>query len=295
MGEALRGPPQGRRRRRRVCHFEHFRTAPDGRAVEPHVRGAEGVGGPQHWSRGDGDSVALEHLPVVLATTGRIRNHNRPPRDNGVPPCQTRLMARTYWLDVFTVETWEQFRSNGARISGFPDRRARTVSRMNPGDYLLCYVKVLKRWVGVLEVTGAAFNDTSPMWTADVYPARVPVKAVIALDPEYGVPITNMQEELSIFRDFDNPNAWGIRLQGAPMEWKAADGEAVMRALNGASDHPVSRPLGSYRKVTLSRPRGIAAEPGGGNHESDPGETVPVEGVGAEGMTVPDAESLGAG
>ncbi len=42
-------------------------------------------------------------------------------------------MTRTYWLDVFTVETWHEFRQHGGNVSGFPKARVKTVKRMQEG------------------------------------------------------------------------------------------------------------------------------------------------------------------
>ena len=83
-------------------------------------------------------------------------------------------MARTYWLDLFTVETWQEFRDHGADVSGFSESRLPTVKRMKPGDYLLCYLTRASRWVGILEVTGEPFFDETPIWSSQVFPSRVP-------------------------------------------------------------------------------------------------------------------------
>lgn len=37
------------------------------------------------------------------------------------------VMARNYWLDLFTVETWEEFRSNGSSIPGLSESSLKTV------------------------------------------------------------------------------------------------------------------------------------------------------------------------
>lgn len=55
-------------------------------------------------------------------------------------------MPRTYWLDLFTVETWQELRDHGAEVSGFSKARMATVKRMKPGDYLLCYLTRASRW-----------------------------------------------------------------------------------------------------------------------------------------------------
>jgi hypothetical protein len=48
-------------------------------------------------------------------------------------------MARpTYWLDLFTGTTWQEFLEAGAKVSGFRDRRWKTVQAIKPGDFFLC-------------------------------------------------------------------------------------------------------------------------------------------------------------
>jgi hypothetical protein len=42
-------------------------------------------------------------------------------------------MARTYWIDLFTIETWKEFRDHGSDVSGFSEKRWKTVQRMKHG------------------------------------------------------------------------------------------------------------------------------------------------------------------
>ena len=143
-------------------------------------------------------------------------------------------MARTFWIDLFTIETWKEFLDHGGDVSGFSEKRRVTVERMKPGDYLLCYLTRVSRWVGVLEVTGEPFFDEAPIWSSQVFPSRVSVRVVLALRPEHGVPVLDMRGELTVFQDLDNPNRWEGPFRGSPTRWKAADGEAVVRALREA-------------------------------------------------------------
>src|SRR5262245_28378197 len=101
---------------------------------------------------------------------------------------------------------------------------------MKPGDYLLCYLTRVSRWVGVLEVTGEPFFDEAPIWSSRVFPSRVNVQVVLALGPEHGVPVLDMRGELTVFQNLDNPNRWQGPFRGSPTRWKAADGEAVVIA-----------------------------------------------------------------
>lgn len=153
-------------------------------------------------------------------------------------------MARSYWIDLFTVETWKEFQDHGSDVSGFSEKRWKTVQRIRPGDYLLCYLTRVSRWVGLLEVIGKPYYDEAPIWSAAVYPSRVPVRPVLQLAPEYGVPVLDMREKLTVFRGLDNPNRWQGPFRGSPNQWRAADGEAIVQALQEAEANPVERPLG---------------------------------------------------
>src|SRR5262245_5385734 len=116
-------------------------------------------------------------------------------------------MARRYWLDLFTGTTWAEFLKAGGTVSGFRDTRWNTVKQLRVGDYFLCYLTGLSRWVGVLEVTGAPYLDRDTrIWEVDLFPARVPVKIIIQTTPLCAVPILTMQDQLSIFKKAASPS-----------------------------------------------------------------------------------------
>jgi len=147
----------------------------------------------------------------------------------------------TYWLDVFTGKTWEEFLAAGGQVSGFRHRRRRSVDAMRPGDRLLCYVTGVSRWIGVLEVTGASFRDDSgSIWEDGDFPVRIPVEVRAALEPEYGVPIHETLPLLS-FYDPEQPNAWGVRFRQSPAKLSEADGRVVEEAIIRARQAPVVR------------------------------------------------------
>ena len=150
-------------------------------------------------------------------------------------------MARSYWLDLFTGTTWKEFLAAGGGVTGFRERRWKTVQQMKPGDYLLCYLTGISRWIGVLEVVSEAFKDTTPIWKDEAFPARVRVRPVATLSPETAVPVFELRDELSVFRDLKNPNAWTGHFRGSPARWKPADGQAVVAAILDANDNPITR------------------------------------------------------
>jgi len=149
--------------------------------------------------------------------------------------------TRTYWLDLFSHSTWQQFHEAGANVSGFRERRWKTVQKIRPGDYFLCYLTGVSRWIGLLEVTSEPFFDQSPIWGEDAFPARVKVKPLIALTPETAVPVFDLRDQLSAFQNLANPNAWTGHFRGSPAKWKTSDGEAVVTALQAAQASPVHR------------------------------------------------------
>ena len=53
------------------------------------------------------------------------------PEDHGAGRClgcQTVPMARTYWIDLFTIGTWKEFLDHGGDVSGFSEKRRVTAS-----------------------------------------------------------------------------------------------------------------------------------------------------------------------
>jgi hypothetical protein len=145
----------------------------------------------------------------------------------------------TYWLDLFTGTTWQQFLTAGGGVSGFQESRWTTVKRIKPGDVLLCYVTGVSRFIGALEVTSDPFKDTSPIWTANDFPCRVSVKPMVTLTAETAVPVREIAPHLSFATDFAHPNAWTGHFRGSPTRWKDADGEAVLHALMEAEQQGV--------------------------------------------------------
>jgi hypothetical protein len=74
-------------------------------------------------------------------------------------------------VDLFTVETRKEFQGHGGDVSGFNEKRWPSVQKMKPGDYLLCYLTRVSRWIGLLEVVGQPFFDEEPIWSLQVYPS----------------------------------------------------------------------------------------------------------------------------
>jgi hypothetical protein len=152
----------------------------------------------------------------------------------------------SHHLDLFTLDTWEEFLQHGASVTGFREGRWSRVQKIEPGDVLLCYVIGLKRWIGVLEVTGPPFFSAEPpIWASDPFPSRLPVRVVHQLTPETGVPQRELIDRMPMFSTLANPQReWGGHFLGSPRPWPDEDAQVVLAAIEQAVAHPVTRPIG---------------------------------------------------
>lgn len=230
----------------------------------PTLRKARRVGQPR-WGRAtikDGPAPALlgrnnpvanlGHQPNLLGETGVHFERCLPTLG------EAGMADRNYWLDLFTAVTWKEFLDAGATVSGFRESRWNTLQKVKVGDYFLCYLTGVSRWIGLLEVTSSAFRDKSTIWKDDSFPCRVKVRVIAKLTPETGIPVKEMKDQLSVFQRPDG--AWTGHFRGSPTKWKAADGEAVVKEVMKAAESPVVRPIDPAR--LKYRPKGFQAKIG---------------------------------
>lgn len=83
---------------------------------------------------------------------------------------------------------------------------------------------------------------------------------MVTLAPETAVPVLDLKDELSIFKDLKNPNYWSGAFRGSPAKWKRQDGELVVEAVREAQANPVMRPVD--KKKLAHRPKAIATKLG---------------------------------
>jgi hypothetical protein len=190
------------------------------------------------------------------------------------------MAERSYWLDLFTPATWQEFLDAGASVSGFRESRWNTLQKVKIGDYFLCYLTGVSRWVGVLEITSAAFQDTTPIWKDESFPCRVNVKVIANLTPETGIPVKEMRDRLSVFQTgTGGALAWTGHFRGSPTKWKPSDGEAVVVAVRQAMESPIVRPIDpgklKYRAKAIKTKIGLVTVPE--SEPSEPPEQEPVK------------------
>ncbi len=186
------------------------------------------------------------------------------------------MTKRNYWLDLFTGGTWTEFKTAGATVSGFRESRWITVQRIKPGDYFLCYLTGVSRFIGVLEVTDVPYRDKTRIWKDEDFPCRLKVQVVAELTPDTAVPVLELREKLSFFENPTSLHAWTGHFRASPAKWSPADGETVVQAILEAKGNPVTRPV-DERKLKY-RPKALKAKIGSVTvPESDENETAEQE------------------
>jgi len=169
------------------------------------------------------------------------------------------MLMVTYWLDLFTGTTWEEFRKSGANVSGFRESRKKAIDKVKTGDILLCYTTGIMHWVGALEVIGPS-NDTRKIWNLDdnsetlEFPARIDVKPIIILDPEYGVPMAELEGKVSFYQNpSDRLKGFKGFVRGSLSKFRNEDGELVFKLLTDAEEKPKKKRIDPkrLRKVPL--------------------------------------------
>ena len=147
----------------------------------------------------------------------------------------------TFWLDLFTGKTWDEFLAAGSHVSGFRSRQEGVARRIKQGDVLLAYLTGVKLWVGALEIVGVS-TDARKIWADDDFPIRFDVKPLVILKPEHGVPLAKLQGRVAFFQsDSDRGGYQGFFRASPRLFARKEDGDYVMQLLREAETNPVSR------------------------------------------------------
>ncbi|MBI5684095.1 MAG: hypothetical protein HZC54_03350 [Verrucomicrobia bacterium] len=148
-----------------------------------------------------------------------------------------------YWLDLFTGTTWKEFRQAGASISGFRPRMRKAAAKVQPGDIFLCYLTGVMRWVGAIEVIRPS-NDQRKIWADDAFPVRFEVKPLVQLEPEHGVPMSELEGKVQFFTGPTDRGKFKGFVRMSPNRFaNPKDGELILSLLKQAQTSPIMRPV----------------------------------------------------
>jgi predicted RNA-binding protein len=146
------------------------------------------------------------------------------------------MKDKQFWLVVFSEETWIEFIDAGAQVMGFNERQKHRAQDIKQGDWLLCYVMRLGRFIGALEVKSELYTDRRRIWWKNIYQYRLKVTPVIAIELENAVPVTDVKNKLLLIQSVYEANLkkWSAHFRNSPSKWVTADGETVIKALEDA-------------------------------------------------------------
>ncbi len=168
----------------------------------------------------------------------------------------------TYYLDLFSPETYEAFGRSDRSISGFRMRHRNVARRIKPGDKFICYMTKLSRWIGLLEVLDGPAVDERPIFYPenDPFIVRFRVRPLVWLPVEKAIPIheDRVWNRLSFTRgQSKHSSSWTGKVRGSLVHLDDADGaflEALIREqLDGGEAYPVDPD--TYRKMAIHRVR----------------------------------------
>lgn len=154
------------------------------------------------------------------------------------------------WLDLFTGTTWQEFRDAGSAISGFNERSRNLAKKVRPGDLLVCYLTGVMRWVGALEVVGPT-EDKRAIWKYAEFPVRFQVKPLVALDPEYGVPMADLEGKVSFYSSAKDRGKFKGFVRQSLNQFASFDGELVLKLLNAAASDRTFRPVDAKKLARM--------------------------------------------
>ena len=133
-----------------------------------------------------------------------------------------------YWLDLFTGTTWDEFRKAGATVTGFRHRMRNQVSKVQPGDILLCYMTGVMRWIGALEVQGPS-DDKRDIWKDADFPIRLRVRPIVMLEAENGIPMEQLEGKTDFYRGPEDQGKFHGFVRFSPNLFRRQkDGELIL-------------------------------------------------------------------
>lgn len=194
-----------------------------------------------------------------------------------------------YYTNLFSPHTYEAFSSSGRTVSGFAMRQRNLAQRLRLGDKLLCYLTKVSRWVGVLTVESAVFEDHTPIYAEnDPFVFRVRVTPEVWLERDKAVPIHDdtIWNRLSFTKELDKRSSqWTGKVRANLVQLDHADGafleDLLRQQATGGIVYPIDedkwrKMLGQRVRLTTGEisvtiPEG---EEGGDVLEREPGSEV---------------------
>jgi hypothetical protein len=142
------------------------------------------------------------------------------------------------YLVVTSPENWQKTAEMGWNLVGLKSTRHNVAQSLRVGDRLACYETGVKRFIAVIEIAGACYEDHSIIWggkkAGEDYPYRYPIKPIVTVPQELALDAVALSQEL------DFPKKWGAHLslafQGNIKPIPASDVDTIAEALTEAKE-----------------------------------------------------------
>jgi hypothetical protein len=152
---------------------------------------------------------------------------------------------------------------------GYPEPEWTRLARIKPGDFLVCYVKGAKKFVGLMEVLGDRYKAADRVWSSGVYPCRLKVRPLGARSVSDGIPIDSIRNELAFYAllNAKNPGGWGTQFQKPPKSISDEDGLVIASALGlgeaakQSEEQRTAAPSQQTSAETVSEPPSVYPDP----------------------------------
>ncbi|MFN8638788.1 MAG: EVE domain-containing protein [Dehalococcoidia bacterium] len=141
------------------------------------------------------------------------------------------------WIVVGSPDNFELLRERNFDLCAFKSSREKQSSEMQPGDRIVHYLTGDVRFGGIVEVTGAMFQDTADLGlrskgtVGEEYPYRIPTKPVVILDPEDYIDVREITDQLDKTRKL-GPKKLGIAFRGNLHRISDADYATIERLMS---------------------------------------------------------------
>ena len=123
------------------------------------------------------------------------------------------------WINVGSPDNFEVLRARGFDVAPFKASRQKQSADMRPGDRIVYYLTKDVLFGGVVEVTGAAYEDTSDIGLrsegkpGEDYPYRIATKPIVIAKPGNAIDVRDITDLLDKTRKF-GPKKLGMCFRG---------------------------------------------------------------------------------
>lgn len=141
------------------------------------------------------------------------------------------------WIVVGSAENFEIAKARGFDMFGFKSSRKRQSAEMKPGDKLIFYLIGVMKFGGVVEITGEAFEDHSPVFKTEKkpgedYPYRINTKPDRILEENQWLDVKEYADRLELTRS--RGEYWRLAFQGNLHQISDADYKIISTDISEA-------------------------------------------------------------